>query len=229
MNRAEASNALCNACKTATDTFPQSSDVLEYLKLNRKTKFNEDDVFSVLEGMTAQYSLAFFFLSESNRVINSKTYKLSFLFKNLENFSEEDLHYLSEGIKNQVFLGFDDIFIVIHEFFSANLLKRAPLQSLLIFLLQNFDYKMREFLISTNILREVFYIEGDNATFHFKLLKLLLESDSPIFASFLWDLGLEVTVPEPRGCQKYFRLWYNGLEEESKLIKISFAKQEPAQ
>ncbi|ELA42257.1 uncharacterized protein VICG_00656 [Vittaforma corneae ATCC 50505] len=222
MGNTEASDTLYNACKTRVDAFSQNSDVLEYLKANRKTKFNEDDVFSVLEGMSAQYCLAFYFLSESNRVINAKTYKLSFLFKNLESFPEEDLYYLSEGIKNQIFLCFDDFFIVIHMFFSVNLLKHTPIQNLLIFLLQNFDYKMREFLISTSILKELFFIEGGSTTFHFKLLKILLDSDNPMFTLFLGSLNLKINISEPIGCQKYFKPWYNSLREEKRLIKICF-------
>lgn len=197
------------------------SDILAFLKSNKKARFTQEEAESLLEAETAKFPQVFYLLSDSNKVLSAATYKKSFLFRNLKKFKEEDFYYITEGIKNQIFLGFDDFFIVIHRFFSIELLVFVSVQRLLLHLLQSFDYKMREFLICTDLAVKLCNnLHSVDPIFGTKWLRLLISTESPVFTSFVEDLCLEVTIPEPAGCMKFFKAWYLGLKRPR--VKITF-------
>lgn len=202
-----------------------STDPLSFIKANRKTQLSQEDVSKTLQSHIDDFPVIFHLLSELNQVINASTYLQSHLYRNLNTFTEEQLYYIVEGIKNQLVLGFDDFFIVMHRFFSCELLRHRPVQGLLLYILQNFDYRVREFLITTDLISKFFTEEilGDiDATFYLKWLKVMLENDNEVFLIFLDGLRIEIRLPEPKGCRKYFKEWYEDLSSIKKRIKISF-------
>lgn len=199
-------------------------DILFFLKNNRRSKFDEKYVFTTLETLKNNFSIIFYLFSESNRVLNAENFRQSFLYKNLENFSEEELYYITEGLKNQIILEFTDFYIVNHLFFTIKLLKMHPIRNLLLFTLQNFDYKMREFLISTEILKKMF--EDENKVFedlfYFKLLKILIESTDKTVIAHLKDLNLKINIKNGEGVKRFLKLLYEELEEDKRYINIVF-------
>ncbi|KAM0679572.1 hypothetical protein GINT2_002201 [Glugoides intestinalis] len=196
---------------------------LEFIKSIKEKRLDDEEAQQLLSRTTPDnYPLAFFILSETNKILDAPTYTKSFICRNLAHFTENDIYYIAEGIRKQIYLGFDDFYLVMDKFFQQRTLKFRPVQNLLLFLFENFDYRIREFLITTNILTAITKESEENTLFVLKIIKKLIESENPLFKSFLEELELKIDLPRLIGNQKFFFHWYNSLEKEKQTIQVNF-------
>lgn len=193
------------------------SQMIEFLKQNRRVRFNEEHLNSLLDNLSFSYPIVFFFLSENNKVLSVERYRNSFIDRNVENFTEEDLYYITEGIKNQIILGFDDFFFVMHKFFTTKLLEYKPIQSLFLFLLNRFNYKMREIVMTSE---ETFFRRDLDLDFKIQILVKFLESNNNNFLEFLKSHRIEIDSKTLIGINAFFIKWYEKLPDDKKVINI---------
>jgi len=217
-----------NRCNAIADDFISQSELVP----------SDEDVFEFLESNKKNYAGVFFVLSKNYKVLFAEQYRRSFLHCNLDEFTVEELYYITEGIKRQVVENKNDFFVVMHLFFKqdrlffqngngsdqSSCLVPSCLEDLFLFLLQRFDYKMREFVISGHLRLQNAPKIHDMTLTQLKILKALIETESPILLSYLESLDLKLCICEPVGARRFFLNWYKRLHG-GKAIQIQFVSQ----
>lgn len=105
-------------------------ELLEYVKLISFSKLKNDEISCFLEYQHPLYAQIIFYLSQNNKILCYKNFRKTFIFENYDNFGKEEMYYLCEAMKNQIMLGYDDFYYIMHLFFR-NLSKHSSLQRFL--------------------------------------------------------------------------------------------------
>ncbi|KAI5148103.1 hypothetical protein ENBRE01_0117 [Enteropsectra breve] len=158
------------------------------IKLNKRTKYSGETLKRLLITPHAKYHEIFYFLSVSNRTIQYDSYLESYLHKNRDNFDDEALCYISEGIRLQVEAGYVDFYLIIHHFYTEKAFNEPNAQMLLIYLMEIGCYKIREFLITQNIIERVGRMRGDTfetRKFMAKFVAALIAMNNKIIVEYV--------------------------------------------
>lgn len=202
-----------------TVTVPELGDrhLLDFLRSNPAVRLKTEDVLRIMESSLPLYAQTVFFLSETNRIIFWETYRKTFIFENYNNFSEEEMYYLCEAIKNQISQGFNDFYFVMHHFFMK-LEHSPPLQGLFVFLLESFGFELRELILTHGIFENIIRNDSVSLVFKLKVVKRVLEAGHPILDEYLANKRFKIPIKSLTGCTEYFRRWY----KSSSPIEIQF-------
>lgn len=195
----------------------EGADLLDYLKLNSGLVLKSDEIAYFLESPINEYAQVIFHLSETNKIIFWQTFRKTYIFENYCNFNEEEMYFLCEAMKNQVQNGHDDFFYIMHHFFK-NIGASWPLQRLFIYLSSTMCFKLREFIITENLVEKVLKNKNTPDIFKIKLIKAVTDAKSLALNEYLCDKKLKLEMKQPRGCLAFFKKWYR----KSNLIKIKF-------
>lgn len=195
-----------------------SSNAICFLKANKGIVLCEKEVDNLLNLCQNDFCLAFYLLSDSNRVILEKTFRKSFLRQNLKNFSDEELYFLYEGIRNQIRLKFDDFYLLFHHFLIH--LNKKPFQSLIISIISEFDYKFNEIIITNDLLSKIMENSAKPSVFQLKFLKWISEVRNPSIERYIKSLNLNFNFGDVTGCKTYFKQWYEKLRSRSIVIRF---------
>lgn len=185
----------------------------KFLKSHPGIILNESDILVLVETPNKFYSEIIYMISENNKVFNFESYRKSYLFENYYNFNEEEIYYLCEAMKLQIIRGYDDPYIILHHFLK-NILESEVLQRFLITLTSRsllsverrfgIDYKIREFFITSNLLRDISKTNTISDIFKAKLITNLIDCDNYAFLEYINDHIITFSILKCKGCLKYF-------------------------
>ena len=182
-------------------------EALAAVKASPTSKYTRETLECLLERESSVYPQLFYHLSVSNQTIYEESYASTYLHRCLTSLSDEGLYYVCEGVKLQLARGSDDFYYIIHHFLSE-LEKKAPLQKLLVYLVENGDYRIREFLIVFDIIGRVFRMATErfeHRIFVVKFIKAVIKQDSAVLRNYIRENSLSVRIAVGDGCLGFFR------------------------
>lgn len=184
-------------------------DLHAFVRENTGLEYSTAALRHMLQTGNSLYARIFYALSTSNKTISISTFKSTFLYTNFPHFGEEDLLFICEGIKLQLERGEPDFYLVIHHFFG-DVRRSEHLRLFLVFLVENGDYKIREFLITYDVIEKVFGYRiscfGDKL-FVCKFLKAVVAMDSEFIRQYIVRKGLCIEIPMENDCMSFFASW----------------------
>ncbi|KAI5176575.1 hypothetical protein PAEPH01_2373 [Pancytospora epiphaga] len=171
--------------------------------------YSEEVITGILQHDSLHYAKLFYLLSINNLTLRVHSFKSSFLYKNIENFSEDELAYICEGIKLQIEHKTHEFYYISHHFFRK-IDKSRQLRALLLYLMNIGDYRTRELLLTHGLAVKI--ISGDTSeaeqrVFLVKFLKQLIILDNGIIKSYLVDSGVNICVELKDACVRFFLKW----------------------
>lgn len=190
-------------------------ETLNSLEIYKKSSLPEEEAQFLLSKSKDNFCFVFYYLSENSRVLNRHTFRNSFLKENLKFFSEEELYYLYEGMKNQL-QKFDDFYLLFHHFLIH--LNRRTFQNLLLSILSDPGYKANEIIISQNLLIKITENINIPTIFHLKAIQSIVNNE--MVKKYVTALNLKLHFKQITGCKTFFKHWYCNLK--IKTIEIVF-------
>lgn len=173
---------------------------LEYITLNQRSTFSSQFVDTIINSPSPVYSKMFYILSLSNTVIVPETYHLSYLHSNYENFDEDDFYYFCEAFKKLNERGCYDFYLILHHFLRF-IMKHESLQMLLLYLMEDGGYRVREYILTSGLIDRIFQSDlnvFNNKVFLVKFIVLSSKMDVPILIDqiALKAPGPKITIVE---------------------------------
>lgn len=162
-------------------------NLLNFIRINVNMQFSDESIEYIMSRSSFNYPRIIYYLSINNPIINPSTFESTWLQINYNYFTEEDFSYICEAIKNQNDLKFYDFYIVLHQIIEK-ILKYESMQMLLINLMTDGGYRIREYIVSSGIIDKIFDLDLNvysNKILFVKFIVKAVGMDSPILIEYI--------------------------------------------
>ncbi len=199
-------------------------ELLKILKQRNNNVYSYNIIEKILIGNYEKYAEIFYYLSLFNKVIYEKIYRDTFLHRNFNNFQYEESYYICEAIKIEFERENIDLYYILHIDFTANINKFETFQMLIVYFLERSNYKIREVLISSGCIKELFKIDLNNLKkkiFFIKFIKSLIILENKSIYNYIKANNLKKEINITEGCIMFFNSWLKNNEKINDIITIT--------
>lgn len=195
----------------------EGEEIIKTIVGNGKKKYPEAVISGILRQEHSNYGRVFYYLSLGNKAISRDTFHETYIHNRITRrvYNEEELQYICEGVKLMVERGDFEFFYVAHLYFGANcdFLNSSILRDFLVWMLEHGDYRIREILLTWDIIGRVFSLLPSNMKekiFLVRFIRTMVERDHTLIIRHANKHRLLARIGRVSGCIGYFAEWITG-------------------